>query len=338
MAESSIEGIGMSYKVSIIVPIYNVEAYIERCARSLFEQSFESIEYIFVNDCTKDRSMEILQQVMQEYPKRVDDVKICSHKTNQGQAATRNTGLSAASGEYTIQCDSDDWTDIDMISVMYKQAIATHADIVWCDYYVSFSNYNEQVRTQMKEDSLSCIKSFLTAKVRIHLWNLLVKRELYTKNNIFFLEGANLGEDLRVVIQLFYFAKTVSYCPQNLYYYVQTNPSAITKLNWEGQLSGLLSNTEDILTFLKKHGLDKALPVETNILKLEAKRALLGSKHKQDFLRWRNIYPEANKYIWKWTVSPLYVRAIGWCVARKELDFIIILFLFLKRIKSHHLS
>ena len=81
------------YKVSIVVPIFGVEKYIERCARSLFEQTYDKIEFIFVNDCTNDSSIVILHKVIKDYPIRHRDIKVISHESNRGLAAARNTGL-----------------------------------------------------------------------------------------------------------------------------------------------------------------------------------------------------------------------------------------------------
>ena len=97
-------------KVSVIVPIYEVERYIERCARSLFEQTMLSgIEFIFVDDCTPDYSIEILHNTLKEYPEREAQVTILTHSANKGLAAARKTGVRAARGEYISHCDSDDW-------------------------------------------------------------------------------------------------------------------------------------------------------------------------------------------------------------------------------------
>ena len=98
-------------KVSVIVPIYNVEAYIERCAISLFEQTLDDIEYIFVNDCTPDNSMMILSEVLSRYPQRKEQVRIINQPKNQGAAKAREDGIKEARGEYIIHCDSDDWVD-----------------------------------------------------------------------------------------------------------------------------------------------------------------------------------------------------------------------------------
>ena len=92
--------------VSVIVPIYGVEKYIERCARSLLEQTIENIEYIFVNDCTKDNSIAILESVIKEYPHREHQVRIIHHGTNKGLPQARKTGLLNAHGEYIAHCDN----------------------------------------------------------------------------------------------------------------------------------------------------------------------------------------------------------------------------------------
>mgnify|MGYP000541624267 CR=1 FL=1 len=109
--------------VSVIVPIYGVEPYIEKCARSLFEQSLENMVFIFVNDCTPDKSVEILRQVIEDYPRRYLQIQIIEHEENRGLAMARNSGLLIAKGEYIIHCDSDDWVELDMYEEMYEKAM-----------------------------------------------------------------------------------------------------------------------------------------------------------------------------------------------------------------------
>ena len=123
-------------KVSVIVPVYGVEKYIDRCARSLFEQTLDDIEYLFIDDCTPDRSIDILQQVLDEYPQRKPQVVIHRMEKNSGQAAVRKWGMQNATGEYVIHCDSDDWVDTDMYRAMYEKAKEEEADVVVCDYFV----------------------------------------------------------------------------------------------------------------------------------------------------------------------------------------------------------
>lgn len=103
-----------SPSVSVIVPIYKVEKYIERCAISLLSQTLKDIEYIFINDNSPDKSMDILSQCIQKYPSRSKQIKIITHQQNLGSAAARNDGTKIATGQYIIHCDGDDWVEKDM--------------------------------------------------------------------------------------------------------------------------------------------------------------------------------------------------------------------------------
>ena len=95
-------------KVSVIVPVYGVEKYVERCARSLFEQTLDDIEYLFIDDCTPDKSIEILKKVLKDYPQRNNQVIIHRMESNSGQAAVRKWGMLNSTGDYVIHCDSVD--------------------------------------------------------------------------------------------------------------------------------------------------------------------------------------------------------------------------------------
>lgn len=97
--------------VSILIPVYNVEAYIERCARSAFEQSYQNLEFIFVDDATPDASIQVLQRVIADYPDRCDSIKILHHERNRGLAAARNTAIAACHGDFVMHVDSDDWLE-----------------------------------------------------------------------------------------------------------------------------------------------------------------------------------------------------------------------------------
>ncbi len=109
-------------KVSVIIPVYGVENSIERCARSLFEQTLDEMEYLFIDDCTKDRSIEVLKSVLKDYPKRKSQVTIHRMDNNSGQAKVREWGILNATGEYIIHCDSDDWVDKDIYRELYEKA------------------------------------------------------------------------------------------------------------------------------------------------------------------------------------------------------------------------
>ena len=132
----------MHISISAIIPIYNVSKYIERCTRTLMEQSFQNVEFIFVNDCTPDNSIEILRNTLRDYPHRHPFVKIINNPKNLGLAATRFVGMSEAKGDYVWHCDSDDWVEKDMLQKMYDKAIIEDADIVCCEATKEYTDHS----------------------------------------------------------------------------------------------------------------------------------------------------------------------------------------------------
>ena len=115
-------------KVSILVPIYNVETYIHQCAVSLFEQTYNNIEYIFVDDASPDNSITILKDLIKRYPKREKDVRIITHEKNRGLAVARNTAISNATGDYIFIVDSDDYMEKQTIEWMVEYDEKKHVN------------------------------------------------------------------------------------------------------------------------------------------------------------------------------------------------------------------
>lgn len=124
-------------KVSIIVPVYNVKEYLEKCLNSLVEQTLREIEIFLVDDGSSDGSAEILQKYKETYPDKIFVIT----KKNEGQATARNVALKRISGEYVGFVDSDDWIDKDMYERMYSEAIKNQSDIVICDMIDHYENY-----------------------------------------------------------------------------------------------------------------------------------------------------------------------------------------------------
>jgi glycosyltransferase involved in cell wall biosynthesis len=245
----------MNYKVSVVIPVYGVEKYIERCARSLFEQTLDEIEYIFVDDCSQDKSIEILEKVASEYPKRKQDFSIIHHAQNLGLAAARVTGLSHCHGEYVIQCDSDDWIDKDTYREMYSKAKKNNADVVICDFFSSDGKVNKKITITHPTERLEWIKDMFYHKTSWALWNKLFKRSLY-HNNITY-PKYSMGEDSVVVMQLAYFCNTIVYTDLPLYYYFN-NPNSIVNSKKEDKryqkFIEALDNCQIIERFYKEKG------------------------------------------------------------------------------------
>lgn len=242
-------------KVSVIIPVYGVEKYIERCARSLFEQTLDDIEYIFVDDCTKDNSINVLERVVEDYPNRKSQVTIIHHDVNKGLPQARKTGVEASHGDYIVHCDSDDWVDKGMYQRLYEKAQKEDADVVFCDYYIFKSDSNQSVFSKNIDDlsKSTIIKRLLTESALNPVWSILVKKELYT--NIVF-PNDNQSEDRTIVIQLCLYAKKISSIALPLYYYRMSNMESISNQRDSNALinryQGSCRNAEIILRILER--------------------------------------------------------------------------------------
>ena len=305
--------------VSIIVPVYNVENYIERCVRSLFEQTIDNVEYIFVNDSTPDKSMDILYQIMEQYPHRVSQVKILNHETNQGTAATRNTGLMHATGEYIGWVDSDDWVDHKMFGDMYKRSNDSNADIVWCDFYLCYtSEAKEWVKDRQLcyEDHIALVRSLLSGGLHGSLCNSIVNRNLYIDNEILFSSGVNLMEDKLVSVKLRYYAQKCMYIPQAYYFYNKMNMQSMTSssANDTKNLTDGVKCLQSILSFLEKN--EKGIDFSQDIIhaKIAFKDYYFHSYSLQGYLVWKQVFPDVNSYFITKSTTTLKNKIIGWLI------------------------
>ena len=282
--------------ISVIIPVYGVEAFAERCARSLMEQTLgEGVEFIFVDDCSTDRSMDIIRSVIAEYPARHDQVKILRHDRNRGLPSARNTGLSAASGEYILHVDSDDFLDPDMLRLMLEKARETDADVVWSDWYLSFEKSERLMTTPSYDSAREALQGVLSGRMKYNVWNKLVRRELYTANHITFPDGYGMGEDM-TMIMVMAGARKVARVDRPLYHYRRLNQNAFTadRAKRSRSIQSLRHNAERVVRFLSSTG----VPSEwIDIFKLSSKFPLLISDRREDFRLWREMFPEANRAI-----------------------------------------
>lgn len=213
-------------KVTIAVPIYGVEKYIERCARSLFEQTYENLEYIFVNDCTKDNSISILERILKEYPNRESQVCIITHKNNRGLGAARNTAVDAATGDFLFHVDSDDYIDVTTIEKCVEKQKESGADIVTCNVYYDFGNIKRKYCHLIGNSSEEWKNLLFSRTAKIMIWGRLIRTSLYKENHIHVLEGYNMGEDFQVTPKLAYFANKLELIKDHLYYYNKQNDTS----------------------------------------------------------------------------------------------------------------
>lgn len=300
-------------EISVIIPIYKVEAFIERCATTLMEQMLREVEYIFVNDATPDRSIQVLEEVIARYPERRNQVRIVHHDTNKGLPAARNTGLAMATGEYIYHCDSDDYIELDILNSLYCTAKEKDAEIVWCDWFMTFEQNERYMKQPSFDTPMEALKAMLSGGMKYNVWNKLVRRSLYTDNNIAFPAGYGMGEDMTMMM-LFAHAKRVAYVPKAYYHYVKTNTNAFSQTYSERHLQELQYNVARIVNYMEGM-FGEEIAQELAFFKLDVKLPFLIAGQ---FARWETWYPEANKYILQNKVVSARTRYVQWLAAKKQ--------------------
>lgn len=287
--------------VSVIIPIYNVERFIGRCVKSLFEQSMNrKVEFVFVDDATPDKSLLIVEDYLKKYPQWKGQVTLLHHDCNKGLPAARNTGIKIAKGEYVFHCDSDDFLSSNALEAMYEAAKKRDADIVWCDWFLSFKNGERYMKQPYYDTPINALKGMLSGAMKYNVWNKLVKRSLYEQNGIYFPEGHGMGEDM-TMMHLFAYAKKVYYLPEAFYHYVRFNTEGFTQIGGktdERKLADLRYNVQRTISFMENH-FGHQLDKELAFFQLEAKFPFLITDDKSSYLRWKEWFPEANRYIWQ---------------------------------------
>lgn len=216
------------YLVSIIIPVYGVEKYIERCANSLFAQTYSNIEYVFVNDCTPDRSIERLNEVLKKNPVRKASVNVVENITNCGQAAVRNIGVKHCHGQFLMHVDSDDWLDVDVVEKCVKKQIETDADIIAFDRNIYLRDGIRKVSAREANTKEKFLVQMLRREREISIWGMLIRTSLYKEHQIACVEGINMSEDFQTSPRLVYYANRISILHGVAYNYECRNSKSIS--------------------------------------------------------------------------------------------------------------
>lgn len=320
----------MAKKVSVVVPIYKVEQFIGRCVKSLLEQTLCEVEYIFVDDASPDRSIEILQDVIAQYPNRQPDIKLITHKQNQGLPAARNTGLAVASGEYIFHCDSDDYMELDMLESLYNKAKKCDADVVWCDFFLSFEKSERYMKQPEYATSLDALKAMLSGAMKYNVWNKLVKRSLYVGNKISFPTGYGMGEDMTMMM-LFAKAHRVAYVPCAYYHYIKLNTGAFSQTYSDKHLIELKYNVRRIVDYMREH-FGGQLDRELSFFKLDVKFPFLITDDSRKYRLWQEWYPEANQYIGENKKVSIRSRALQWFASKGQFWIVKLYYLLVNKL------
>ena len=223
-------------KVSVIVPIYNVEKYLKKCVDSLVSQTLEDIEIILVDDGSTDNCGKIAKEYEEKYPKKVKYYK----KENGGLSDARNYGLSYAIGDYIAFLDSDDYIEEKAYKEMYEKAVEENSDYVECNFIWEYPN-KSIIDKKLEYNS----KKEMFEKVRVVAWNKLIKRNIIVDNKLSFPKGLRY-EDTEFTYKMIPYIKKFSYVDKPFVHYVQRSNSIANNQNErDKEIFVILNNVVD---------------------------------------------------------------------------------------------
>lgn len=246
--------------VSIVIPVYNVSQYIDRCVDSILNQDNTNcdVECVFVNDHTQDDSMEIIHKKVDDYKGNIHFV-FCSHETNKGLSAARNTGLLAAKGDYIMFLDSDDDITKDCLQKMSKVADDyPHADMILGNvFHKKYGGlfFQPVKKVTLYNDNVNILRDSFEGLLPIFAWNRLIRRNFLIEHSLFFVNGL-LYEDMPWCYRLYSELDSMVVLPDVTYVY-ENNSSSITNTTNERKES-VLNSFCIIINYILDHIYEKA--------------------------------------------------------------------------------
>ena len=277
--------------ISIVIPVYNIERYLNKCLDSIINQSFKDFELILINDGSTDNSGEICDH----YAQKDSRVKVI-HKDNGGVSSARNIGLDQAKGEWITFVDSDDWVHEDFLKKRHELAIAENADVAYCDLELVYSDHSEYCRTaEIDPKEKTQVSSWIRSKSN-YSPILLIKKELLDYHNLRFMPEVRLCEDLNLILKVILYAKKIVHVKEALYFYNKQN-TASTMHNPHLYWGDLQLAFSDLIDTFKANGVYDHYKEEISWCILEYKFfSIINNEHSFDELK--DFYQESHKYIW----------------------------------------
>lgn len=302
-------------KITIAVPVYGVEKYIERCAISLFEQTYQDIEYIFVDDCTTDDSIRILKNVLEHYPARKSQTVIIRHNRNMGLATARNTAVAAATGAFVLHVDGDDYVDRRIVETMVYEQKQSNADIVLADYVKAYPRFTQAIHHKMLSSPKDFCLAVIARNYPISIWGKLIRTSLYVNYKVKCQDGYNQGEDYQIIPLLYFYAKDIAIISKPLYYYECLNYGSYTNSFTETKLKQNWYSMDCVRDFFQEKGTVYVKAIKEGRLiqviddliisaKADDETAKIYYAHSRMLLRQENL--------WHVKCVPLFKRPILW--------------------------
>lgn len=314
-------------EISVIVPIYGVEKYIARCAESLFTQTMtDNVEFLFINDSTKDNSIKVLQSIIAKYPHLKSQISIINHSENKGLPTARNTGLSKAKGRYVVHIDGDDFAEPQMLEYLYKAVTDNDADFAWCDYYITFKDKKRIISQPLFATPMDAVRGMLRGSMKYNVWNKICRLSLYKDNKIFFPDGNAMGEDLTMIMVALH-AQRCAYVNKALYNYVQ-NDGQMTATFDTKKLASLRFNCDRLRYYINNEFPEFGLESENAALCQLIKWPFLLDGKLSSYRRWHEWFPESNRLIWQTKGVNFRIKFIEWCAAKHLLPVVWLHYIF----------
>lgn len=304
--------------VSVIIPVYNAESTIHIALESLIEQSYTKIEVVIIDDCSTDQSWTVIQKYIPILENKGMSTKVISHNKNGGVASARNTGLENATGEFIYYVDADDYLEINAIELLINEAVSKDADIVGCNWFLTFGKNERRMNQPSFASSKEAIQKMMNGSMRWNLWLFIVRRSLYVNEQIQFTPGMNMGEDMMVMVKLFTKATRVIYLDKALYHYGQSNNQSLTKIYSDSHIREVTLNVGEIERYLFNSRFSDPEEFNLNFLKLNIKLPLLISDQEEQYELWLNWFPESNGKVMTNKALPFRTRFLQWLAVKKQ--------------------
>lgn len=301
-------------KVSVIVPVYKVEKYLEKCLESLVNQTLSDIEIVIVNDGSPDNSEKIIEIYSKRYPNKIKYVK----KQNGGLSSARNYGIPYATGEYIAFLDSDDYVELNMYELMYDKAIEDNYDMVECNFIWEYTN---KAKIDIGEKYKGTNEAL--EKARVVAWNKLYRRDVLINSNILFPEGLRY-EDVEFFYKILPSLNKIGFVDNAFIHYVQRDNSISNTQN--ERTKEIFNILDNVLIFYKNNELYEKYKEEleytyTRYLLCSSLKRMVKVKDKvirdkllsETWIRLNENFPhwKKNSILQKKRIKNLYMRSIN---------------------------
>ena len=284
--------------VSVIIPMYNVEAVLNTCLDNLLQQTYRPLEILMLDDASTDLTAERIEQAVPRLEDEGLSVKVYHASQNGGVAVMRNKGLDLAKGEYIYSYDADDYMEANLIERLVAKAEEEGADMVTCDWFLRYEGKDRHMQQPKVENGIQLFEQLCYGTMKWNVWLFLVRRSLFEgATPLRYTPQDNMGEDMMMTSMLSLRAGKVATVSEALYYYVKTNSGAQTANYQDTHWAQVARNLSSLEQHIKAY-----YPVQESFLhflKLNLKLPLLISSNPKDYERWQSWYPEANAYVMK---------------------------------------